>query len=71
MGSNVFYAFADAENGKQDLTNYKRTDYGAGFKYVAAKGIYIRPEIYQKVENANAASDTISNVFYLRIRRDF
>jgi hypothetical protein len=71
MGSNVFYAFADAENGKQDATNYKRSDYGVGFKYAAAKGLYIRPEIYQKVENANAASDTTSNVFYLRIRRDF
>ena len=71
MGANVFYAYGDAENGKLADATYKRNDYGVGFKYVPAKGIYIRPEIYQKVENANAASDTISNVFYLRIRRDF
>ena len=71
LGAHTLYAYADAEKGTQDVTNYKRTDYGVGFKYVAAKGFYIRPEIYQKVENANAASDTTSNVFYLRIRRDF
>ena len=71
MGSNLLYAYTAYENGKQDASNYKQTLYGAGFKYVAAKGFYIRPEIYQKVENANATSDTTSNVFYLRIRRDF
>ena len=71
LGSHLLYAYADSETGKQDTANYKRTDYGVGFKYQAAKGLYIRPELYQKIENANAASDTISNVFYLRIRRDF
>jgi hypothetical protein len=71
LGTNVLYAYADTEHGQQDTATYKRTDVGVGFKYFPAKGIYIRPEIYQKVENANAASDTISNVFYLRIRRDF
>jgi hypothetical protein len=71
MGTNVLYAYADTEHGQQDTAHYKRTDYGVGFKYYPAKGIYVRPELYQKVENANVASDTISNVFYLRIRRDF
>jgi len=71
LGAHTLYAYADSEKGTQDVNSYKRTDYGVGFKYVAAKGLYIRPEIYQKVENANAASDTTSNVFYLRIRRDF
>jgi len=71
LGSHVLYAFADSETGTQDTNSYKRSDYGIGFKYQAAKGLYIRPELYQKTENANAASDTISNVFYLRIRRDF
>lgn len=74
MGSNVLYAYADTEHGQQDTAQYKRTDYGVGFKYVVAKGLYIRPEVYQKVENKTTgapAADAISNVFYLRIRRDF
>ena len=71
LGNNVLYGYVDGINGTQDTTHYKRNDYGVGFKYVAAKGFYIRPEIYQKVENKNASSDTISNVFYLRLRRDF
>ena len=71
MGANVAYAFYDAEKASQDTNTYKRLDYGVGFKYTVAKGLYIRPEIYQVVENANAASDTTTNYFYLRIRRDF
>jgi len=71
LGEHVLYAYADSETGTQDVNHYKRSDVGVGFKYVVAKGLYIRPELYQKIENANVAADTTSNVFYLRIRRDF
>ena len=78
MGTAVADSASDSSNlstatmyASQDTNTYKRLDYGVGFKYTVAKGLYIRPEIYQVVENANAASDTTTNYFYLRIRRDF
>ena len=70
LGNHLAYAYTGYENGTQDVSSYKRTDYGAGFKYTVAKGLYVRPEIYNRVESKNG-TDTTSNVFYLRIRRDF
>ena len=74
LGAHTVYAYAGAENGTQDSHTYKKTIYGAGFKYAVTKNLYIRPEIYQVVENKSVvapASDVTTNYFYLRIRRDF
>jgi hypothetical protein len=57
-----------AENLKmtQDVSSYSLTQYSVSLKHAIAKGLWIRPEIYQDSENG-----VISNGAYIRIQRDF
>jgi len=64
------YAYTGSETGSNSTNSYAKTTYGVGFKYNVAKGMYVRPELYQTIESKDAAQTT-TNYFYLRIRRDF
>jgi Porin subfamily len=50
----------------QNTSSYSLTQYSVALKHTVAKGLWIRPEIYQDNENG-----TISNGAYIRIERDF
>ena len=58
--------FAETYSVKQDTSSYSRTDYALAFKHTIAKGLWIRPEIYQ-----DTANSVVTNGAYVRIERDF
>lgn len=72
VGKDVAYGYMTSTTGSQDTTSYKMVRTGLGYRMNLATNLYVRPEIYRTYENKNGASgDTITDVFYLRIRRDF
>ena len=63
--------FGESINGKQGDLSASQTQVAVALKHTIAKGLWIRPEIYQQVFSKPGADKATTNAFYLRIERDF
>ena len=67
LGKNdTFSAIVSSVNVSQGTSSYKLIQEGVGLKHTIAKGLWVRPEVYQ-----DTIDGTSYQGFYIRIERDF
>ena len=63
--------FGESINAKQGDLSASQTQVAVALKHTIAKGLWIRPEIYQQVLTVPGSDKVTTNAAYIRIQRDF